>query len=169
MRITKEIAEQVARLLCTKKKEAINAKKKVLAEYNTVIYLRHLPDDIVKAFKKKPNYFNKQTSTRINGSGLGYEFYQLDDVQPTDQRTSITASEDEAKFIVKASNEITDLQIQYNEIVKEIEAALYNLRTYNNVEKEFPEAFALLPPTKVNTGLMVNLKDIRCKLGVAPC
>jgi hypothetical protein len=77
--------------------------------------------------------------------------------------------DNQSAVVLYFSNKIETMEKGIRELIINIEAALFNLRTYANVEKEFPEAFKILPVSKVNTGLMVNIKDIRCKLDVANC
>jgi len=172
MRITKEIAANVAKQLVSSKKEEIKSLKSQQSEFITTIYEASLSELIKQAFKKHKGFLYTTTSIRLIGSGLpvGYKSYQLTKVLPQcNSCGQFPMNDEQADVIINFSNKIEDLEKSTHELQNNIEAALFNLRTYNNVEKEFPEAFKLLPASKVNTGLMVNIKDIRCKLDKGNC
>lgn len=47
---------------------------------------------------------------------------------------------------------------------KEIENAVFNLRTYKAVQENFPEAFEYLPTQKTTSALALNISDLRNRI-----
>jgi hypothetical protein len=171
MRITKTIATEVAQQLIAVKNEELKHLRLQQKTFIRDIYLTQLPKDVLICFGKNPKYFRTTSAIYINGPGLpqGYKTYSIGDPLPSINGDRITVTELYSTDIEKNEDAINTKSKEINELFDNIEAALINLRTYNNVEKEFPEAFKLLPPASINTGLMVNIKDIRCKLDKANC
>lgn len=172
MRITKQIAQDVAMQLVSGKRVEIKELKNKQAEFLTEIYENSLSDLIKESFAKHKGFIYSGSSLRLSGVGLpqGYKNYPLTKELPKCNSCSIfPVTDEQAAIILGYSDKVDDLEREVNELQNNIEAALFNLRTYGNVEKEFPEAFKLLPVTKTNTGLMVNIKDIRCKLDKITC
>ena len=161
-RITKELASSIAEQLLKPKKEAITALKKERKDIVSDLYFNELPVEIRKAFEKYPAYFSRQSSVRIHGPGFGYECYELSKSLPQIDH-SLSVDEKTGNVIKKLSNKIEKLQQEYRVMESEIENALLALRTYKNVEKEFPEAASYLPE-KHTTALIVNISSIREKL-----
>ncbi len=168
-RITKAIAEDVAIKLVKERENEISQLKKNLSHYVTNLHIDRIPDSVMKAFKTNASYINSQQTMHINGSGLD-RFFRVNMEKTLPYNGEHLEVTDEQCDIIKAShNLIEDKKTAKNRLQSEIEIALFNLRTYNNVEKEFPEAFKLLPKQSINTALAINLKDIRCKLDKNNC
>lgn len=167
-RITKEIAADVATKLLSGKNQEIEKLKEDLRSFVKKCYMAALPKEVVAFFEGPHKEFLRTIRTaRFIGEGLGYEYYAFNEGLPQINNI-ITLNSKEAAHIVALNNKIKDLSDGYRMLYTEIENALYAYHTYKNVESEFPEAYALLP-VKTNTGLMVNIKDIRCKLNTANC
>lgn len=169
MRITKQMASDVAKQLCAEKQNQIDGLKKQQADYVTALYLSWLPQDIKDAFAKHQSFFRKTSSFYLSGHGLSHDYFNLSGQQPDGTLINQKFSAEQAKVIVDYGNKISDLQKNVRELQRGIEVALFSLTTYKNVERGFPEAFKLLPADKAVTGLMINVKDIRCQLDASVC
>lgn len=171
MRITKTIAEWVAKQLTQPKRLEQWAIRNKRSELVRAYYLNQLPDDILKLYNTYPNYFKKTTSTRIDAPGLSgnYNSYSLGTALPEKHGSCLVISAKDAEPIIEFDNIDVSMGKEIETLQANIESALLSLRTYNKVQKEFPEAFKLLPPSSVNTGLAINIKDIRCKLDPVNC
>lgn len=168
-RITKAIASDVAKQLVSKHQEELKALRTERSKAITELYEKTIPESVLKCFKTNCSYINFQSSIRIIGSGFEkYNNYSLSKELPYNG-SYLEVSEADGEMILSMDNIIDDKKRAMNELDKSIEVALFNLRTYNNVEKEFPEAFKLLPKQSINTSLAINLKDIRCKLDKGNC
>lgn len=171
-RITKQIAGVVANALCESRKSELKQLQSDQIQFLSTIYEASIPTVVKDAFKKYKGFLNSSTSIRVQGEGIsdGYAFYQLTSQMPIcNSCDRFKLDSNQAAVFVDFLNKIHDKKKEVSLLKTEIEAALFNLRTYNNVKKEFPEAFKLLPASRINTGLMVNIKDIRCKLDIANC
>lgn len=163
-RITKDVAEVVTKELLKDKRNEVNELKKQLHKTCRDYYLEQLPKDVINLFSKFRDYFRTTTSIRINGPGLpvGYKYYQLGESLPQ-SFDNISVNEKQAEVIIRLESKIADKEKALSKLTADIESALYNLRTYKNVEKEFPEAFKLLPEKPITT-LAVNISDLRSQL-----
>ncbi len=168
-RITKAIAENVAKQLVAQKETELSDTKNDRTKFITDIYIKTIPEAVMKVFKSHPDFLH--TTSRINFEAPGIDKYQgynlLKYLPFASKKTTVTS--EQANKIIDFDNAIADKKKEISELKTGIEVALFNLRTYNNVEKEFPEAFKLLPVSQANTGLMVNIKSIRCKLDPSTC
>jgi len=167
-RITKQIAEAVANQLVLPKRQELQKEEQKLHQITTDIYLKHIPSQVMDAYDKYHEWFNKTESVYLNTNGFNYEYLALTKNYPKQRNKypEFTAAES-AKIRVQFDI-VADLKKSIEKLKFDIETAVFNLRTYSNVEKEFPEAFKLLP-AKQTTALIVNLKDIRCQLDKANC
>lgn len=162
--VTKEIALQVAKQLLDKKLLAIEKLKTTFKTSARVLYLKTLPKSVINLTKKYPEYINQSSSIQLHGNGWSYEYISFDKSVPVVRNERYWSPDlTISNAIKKDLNIIRDLEKEYRELLKEIEVSLYSLRTYNRVEKEFPEAFKLLP-VKQTMALAINIPDIRKKL-----
>lgn len=168
-RVTKQIAETVANQLMLSKAHDLKKEETILSEIVTKIYVSKIPLEVMVLFGVRGKFFRTRCYIKLNGNGFNFQFFQLDCQLPDDGDTyGASFSVKECDLIKKQFGIVEDLKNQNAKLRFDIETAIFNLRTYANVEKEFPEAFKLLPARKT-TALIVNLKDIRCKLDKANC
>lgn len=168
-RITKQIATSVANQLVLSRNQDLKKEQLKLSEIVTSIYLSKIPDEVMEFFKLYPVFFKTKGGIKLNGNGFNYEFFPMTKNVPdnNDSYCGLFSKED----CDKIKNQwllIQKLQAENDKLHFDIETALVNYRTYSNIEKEFPEAFKLLPARQI-TALVVNIKDIRCKLDKANC
>jgi len=165
-RITKTIAESVAKQLAEPKNLELKELKEKSIELVTSVIKSTIPSEIMEMYAKYPDFFNTHYNTRINCAGFGYEYYKFNTL-PDDGDNPKISTQDGNK-ILSLAHKIEVKEKEYKQLRLEIETALIGLRTYSNVQKEFPEAFKLLP-TITTTALTVDLKSIRCKLDKKNC
>lgn len=158
-RITKEIATATAIALLKPKHNRLKDLRQQLSDKVTEAYLETVPHAVVEQFKKYPEYFRKASSVRFNCPGFNYEYYTTN-AQVPDTNSMAKIGTQQGNKILALSAKLKDAESDYKSIKNEIEVALYAFRTYANVEKEFPEAFVLLP-SKVSQAIMVNIDSIR--------
>lgn len=161
-RITKEIARNVAIELTKVKKEQLKKIQLQLKDIVSEIYKQQLPEEVVSLFKKYPKYFQTAISTRINSPGFQWEFFNI--IEMPQKTTAFTVNDTQGKKIISLDDTIRSKRKDLEKLVSNIEATLFNLRTYKNVEKEFKEAFILLPEININTALSININDLRIQL-----
>lgn len=164
--ISKNQSSAVANLLTKKLADQINEKKNNLSEIVSQIYLKTRPKEITDAFPKYKNYFQKSSRIRCEGNGLNIEVSLTESVPSTGNwQVCILPSAKESEDILKIYNDVENLETKRNNLKNSIEGTLNSLRTYNRIQKEFPEAFELLPDKEpsINT-LAVPIEDIRTQL-----
>ena len=168
-RITKQIALTVANQLVLPKRQELKTEENKLSEIVTEVYRAKIPIDILMLFETKRKYFKTKNYLKINGNGFNFTPFSMVGLLP--DNNDIYCSEfsvKECDKIHRQFNIVEDCKKEIDKLRFDIQTAIFNLRTYNNVEKEFPEAFKLLP-IRQTTALVVNLKDIRCKLDKSNC
>jgi len=161
-RITKEIAYQVAKKLTEEKQKEIDLLNKSMGELVYSVVLKTIPEEVITCYNKHKTYFDTNSSVRFNGNGFNFQYFNMPKSLPLPDRM-ISPNDEDSKGILAQFNNIQNKDKELKLLRKEIEVALFNLRTYNQVEKEFPEAFPHLPKPP-NTALIVNIKSIREKL-----
>ena len=165
MRMTKELAKQIARKLTVKKIEVSN---QIFIDYRQAVtdaYIKQTPKEVAETFKKHPDWFYTRSGISFSGHGFRWET-----VTATEQVICNSRSDANLNLDDKLAAKLTNLKRKnenavaaYNALVDEIETALFNLRTFANVEKNFPEAIPFLPAS-TSTALMVNFDALRKKI-----
>ena len=161
-RITKQIAENVAIELTKKNALEIKELKADLDSKFTEIYLKTVPKEVLQLFEKYPDYLETRSSMQISGNGFQYQSLSLNKSFPSENHIFLP-NEKDAKRLLSLVNEISDKKSEHSKLKQEVSALLFNLKTYNRVNSEFPEASPFLPKS-VSTALMVNISDLREKL-----
>ena len=165
MRITKQIASDVAFKMLTKKREQLKSKKVSISEKLEHMILKTIPMGILDFSKKHPDYFKWADDVSINGNGFNYKHFDLNKnvVSISRYRVAFEPNEQEAKELSNLINSYEKQEKELKELQNEIEITVFNLRTYNKVSENFPEALPYLPKGE-NTSLTINLSDLRQKL-----
>lgn len=168
-RITKTIAEAVANQLSEPKKQEIKEVQASMATFITSKWIDAFPPGLLSSFSKFREFFNTTSSVRIHGAGLsqGYKYYQLTDAYPFGSK-NLELKDKDAFKVVQFEDDIEAKTKDYNALKTAITLALINLRTYEKVKVEFPEAYELLPMQQ-KSAIAINLKDIRCQLDSSNC
>lgn len=162
-RITKQIAEATAKKLTEKHSKEITEISNELKEFVTDIYLKTIPPKVLITFNNYPDFFRTTTNVQVVGPGLSYQHVNLTQSYPNESYR-LSLSQEEADVVVALLNKISDKNEKVCQLKNEIENVLFSLRTYANVQKQFPEAYALLPVPSNNTGLIVNIDSLRSQI-----
>lgn len=162
MRITKQIAENVAERLTETKVKNLEAQKQKIKDLVTELIREKTPHEVVLLSKKHTSFFTITDRFRFDTEDFKWEYFESNERFPsTEKHYELTKEENKKLFTLvqkreKQKNEIKQLR-------KEIEQALINLKTFKRVETEFPEAFKFLPKNG-STALVVNVDSIRKQL-----
>lgn len=161
-RITKEIAKDVAIILCKEKYKIVEKSLLVLSEYIEKLRKDNMPTLILQGFQKFPEYFNRSQSIYIRGEGIkSYESqYSVNRLPKKDDGLQLSKSES-AKYI-SLKNNVTDTKLEYDKLLLDVQTAIQNARTYNKIAELFPEAVPYLP--KKYPFPAINYSDIRNRL-----
>lgn len=164
MRITKDIANDIAVKLLLNKGQEISDLKSNLSKKVFDLYNKSIPKEVLEFSKKHPEYFLFTDDVTIYGPGLNGQWVKSERVFKKNKNTSLMLNEKDAVFCKKCLDDISDKVSAYHSLKNEIETALYNLRTYAKVAESFPEAIQFLTKTATSTALIVNIDSIRQKL-----
>lgn len=161
MNINKAIAEEVAHKLLLKIDDKIIDKYAKLSMESIEIYLSLISEIDKKFLIEIPKKWIEQT-TRINFKSPT-QFYNIyvDNNVPKNQDDSYTIiSEDQINYLQSLEKDIVKLKEKKKTLKNQIVAQLLKLRTFNKVEKEFPEAFIYLPEINQNNLPAIQITDI---------
>lgn len=164
MTISKTLAENIAKKLCSKK---YNEYQKSVTEKDTTIekvYIKKIPKDVMAFFNKNPKMIISTSSICINGGGFHYYHATLSKRLPEISRINdelFTQTEKDA--FLKLKNKVDLLKREYTDLLQEVTNALLNLKTTKRIAEHFPEAIQYLP-TSEKLELAINITDIRNKI-----
>lgn len=166
-RISKQLAEQIARALISKKRNAESESKKEFREYCTKVAEERVPKDVMAFFKKHSEYVKTNSTIHISGKGLARKqevslLKALPSISPNCYYEHIDFTDEESDKAKELFDKWQKLKDGNNILEAEIEATLISLRTYANIEKEFPEASRMLP--KQGLTVIVDTASLREKL-----
>ena len=165
MRITKDKAELVAERLTSKHNDVIKEKQRVLTEYVGQVVVSKIPEAVKQMFKEFPEWVCSSRNIHLKHHLLdnySYRSHFISVLIPVNE--SFVVTDKEAKKVVKMVDEIEQLKKDLKKLKKEIEAAVYNLKTYKRCETDFPEAFKWLPMEKPTAEISIKIEDIRKQL-----
>lgn len=162
MRITREIATQVAKKLTEKKLKEVSELQNDLLKSFTEIVKKTIPAEVIEFHKKHKGYVNERISVQLHGNGWEWQTLSFSEPLPLKERAFVPKPKD-SDLLLNKHNAYEEARRSLLSLVEELENVLYNLRTYSKVNLEFPEATPFLPSAK-EAGLMVNINDVRKKL-----
>jgi hypothetical protein len=162
--ISKQVAQDVAIKLCRKKKEEINILVDEFNNYLVSEYNKFLPPSVIAFHKQMPHYIETRSYIRVTGNGFSYEDIRLGFHVITDKSNNFFEPDKEcAEILLRMKNIIIDKKKALNKLENDIENALIQLRTYKNIETQFPDAIKYLP-TKSITSVAINFTDILSRI-----
>lgn len=165
MRISKDLAKQIAERLLEKKAEGISKAQDALRKFTNEIVPTKIPDEVKQFAKRFPEYFEFSTSVRFcckETNRSTYKWNSVDDSFVDKSEGSYMAiTKSEYNEYEKLSDKIEKLKSDYNRSLQDVKAAIFNLRTDAKLREHFPEAAALIPKGNTTTALAVNIDSIR--------
>jgi len=165
MRITKQLAEELATKLLTTKQEQVSKLRKEYEEYVTAAYISQTPKEILSAYAKHPEWFYTGNSITLNEKGFRYESVTTTSQIICNSGTgaNLTLSDKVAHKAKMLQNKWQSAKDKLRELKTKLELALFNLRTYASVQKNLPEAAPFLPKD-ATMSLMINYDALRKEL-----
>lgn len=164
-RITKKIAEDVARKLVAPKKEKLEQRKQEFEKNITEICWNKVPIEISTEFLRHPEFFRTTSTFKPSGNGWNFQTLHLSENLPNKYGNSFCFEMDvkTSNALLKEYNRNKDQKEEIEELQRDLENILFNLRTYKAVTENFPEAAEHLPKI-VNNSIALNLSDIRNRI-----
>lgn len=169
MRITKSIAKDVAEKLLVNKLEHWDKLKEELYMKATEMALSKMNPEIMAFYNKYSNYCKKVKSvmfiTNVNDVRKESENFSLNESIPNHGDSwyrRIEVSNEEFQFFEDLETRMELAKKEYINSLTIVEQTIFNLRTAIQLQKHFPEAYALVPKETNGTMLpMVNLDQVR--------
>lgn len=164
MRITKQLANDIAKKLTSKNLQEITDAKTKLKSKSKEFAIKKIPTEVMEMFAKYPKVFEATRSIRFTNVDLHFKWWSIEGDIPDFFENYTPISDADAKTLKKLNDNIRQLENENKDLFRQIEIALIGLKTFKNVERDFPEAAKHLPTPATSTALTVNLDSIRKKL-----
>lgn len=168
-RISKDLATRIAVKLTEKSRTASEKLSNEYKELVTSVYEEQVPDEVIKCFKKYPDWLYTRSAIKLNGHGFNWEY-----VITTRPVICNNNSDAIMHMTAKIADKLTaskrkwqKAKKEYEELKDESEQALLTLKTFNNIRKELPAAASMLPPPLSNA-LVVNFDSLKKRLNKQP-
>lgn len=168
-RISMQLAGEIAQELVKPQLEKLKGERNHLAVKIGSCWIETMvPKEIQQGAEKHPKFFSLRDSIRLHGNGFQYSDFHFPaglEVPYWVSGPPWTPELEDAKWIQKENNTHDKEQKRIKDLVKSIETALLNMRTYKRIREEFPEAAPYLPDSSKPTLLpVVNVQAIRDQL-----
>lgn len=162
MRMTKDVAHQIAIKLTEEKAKSVEQLHLDYKEYITQAYISQTPESVLEAFKQHPDWFYTRSGIEFSGNGFRWENVASTQIIICNGGTSanLTLTDTIAKKAMKLKTKWEDEYKKLKDLKSKIEVALFGLRTYAQIEKNLPEAVPYLPK-QTSMELMVNFDTLR--------
>jgi hypothetical protein len=167
-RITKQIAEDVSKRMTFKQKEKYKQLKSEFENKVRDMSISRIPKKIIELFSNEETkpYIRTTSAVKLLGNGFNHNWVYVKDFPHTGGVTfNLILTPEEGDLLLKMEREYKVAEEKMEKLKVEIYTALYEgLRTFKNVEENFPEAFEYLPVLSKNTALSVNLNELRSRI-----
>lgn len=169
MRITKQLAENIARQLLSKKVKEIEEIEQKMSRITTEYYESTIPIPVLNLAKKHKGWVRMTDVVKLNNGFFRYYGIKLTKTLPKLDTYSEVISDLDPKFnkeIQALYNKKKELTERGIELKNETISTLIALGTYKRVAEVFPEAARLLPDEgKVTSkALTVNVELLRKRI-----
>lgn len=145
MVISKEQARVIAEKMCEKKKSEYLKAKAAVSKLVTALRRKQIPADVLRFFKKHPDFFQKSNEIRFEGHGIRFTYIYMTESLPYEGNRILHLTSETGNKIKDAMNAEDKAKKEYEDLRQEIKVALLSLRTYKRITETFPEAAKHLP------------------------
>jgi len=161
MRITKNLAKEIATKLMEPKCEALTGKIKILEEKSEIAVRSTIPAIVLEAYKVKPKYINTRSSWYCQNTGFNNSYIRSANALPSVSQY-INLDSNHAAEILTLTDEVDSLRKNYNESLTKLESVIFAIRTTDKLKVTIPESEPFIPADgTVSTGLMLNPEEIK--------
>jgi len=167
MRISKTMAEAIAKKVLEKNYKAVDDLKKSFDDKAIAAYKANVPKAVWNTFKAHRMYINTTRYLKL-GSYFGYYQVMFRENMPDSRNSGLFEFEGDLKKEMELlHNKIEVAAVKLRDLHSETVSALLAMGTTKKIREMFPEAAKLLPDDeqKVTTmALVVNLDSIRKRI-----
>lgn len=168
-KISQQTADRLTKILLSKKEIARNKSGLEFRKAVESAYVKTIPADVMKFYKKNPKFTRTTMQVQMIGGGFNHEYVTLIDSQPAEHYRSTTIFSPEgpvADALKKLHNESKTLTDQYDALKSETYNALISLGTSKRIIESFPELAKYLEVA--TTALIVNVTDLKKRINALP-
>lgn len=168
-RISQDIAKQIATKLTEPSLKAMEAAENQYQELATNLYEEQIPAEVAKVYSKHPDWFHTCEDIWFEGYGFRREYVNASRrvISNNDNGAYLTLTAKLADKLTTAHRRYEKAKKAYNDLRKETEQALINLRTFKNIRETLPDAEPFLPPPMSNA-LVLNMESLNKRLSHQP-
>jgi hypothetical protein len=168
-RISMQLAGEIAQELTKPQRAKLQeAKYRLAVKVGNAWIEKEVPEKVMALAQEHPKFFSLHNAIRLNGNGFSYCDFQFPaslEVPYWRSGGPWTPDAEDAKWIQKEKQVLDKEDKRIRDLVKSIETALLNMRTFKRIREEFPEATPYLPDNSKPVYLpVVNVKAIRDQL-----
>jgi len=167
MRINKTQAGNIAAQLLTAKAVEIKELKRQLSELATEIHVNNIPLAVRELFAFNPHYFTQTSRLKVFDNGFSGEEIILTKYVPSKNDSftaSININETLAKPLRALFDRVESKESEYKNLCKDLENAIYNLRTPAKLVEAFPEAANWVEIDKKPDAVAISIQTLRERL-----
>lgn len=161
-------AQEVARKCVEPINKKIQEVNKEIKELLTGYYRETVPVEVMKFWKKSPEWFYTASSVYVQGIGLvgNYNSESIENLpKNTGSTPNLNMSKEQASLYVKLIDKKSDLKGKLKTTQKEIEATILALGTHKKVIEQLPELAQFFPESdKSNMQLMIQVGPVHEKI-----
>ena len=166
-RITKQLAEEIAKKVVLKKREEVTIKWKEIGSLVEKEYIKCVYTPIIQEMiEKHIDFLSSSSRLRLRGMGLNNDYIILNHkvIVPSCGSINFDVKPDFAKIISKELSDLTSLRETADTLQRNVYNALLELKTFKNVLNELPEIAVYLPAENKTYLPSVNLNNLRQQL-----
>ena len=164
-RISKTLAEEVAKNLLKSKNDEIEDLGKVLIKICTDLASNSIDPELLKSYNKYMEFFHVSNQVALQNYKEDSIHVTIKEYFPCSKgqyRLWINLNDDQFDSIKKVEDTIALKSKEYKKALNIVSETIFGLRTSLQVQKHFPEAYVLLPKETNGSMLpMVNLDQVR--------
>ena len=157
--LAKDLASELLKPLDLKLSKAFDERGEALEN----ILLARVPSIVLDVFKKFPQYIETDRYFNISGEGFDYTRIVTKNKIICAGNANIVVDKREAEKLKPFCNAYESLRTDVSNTRVELEAVLYELRSYKRVLEAFPELEKFLP-TSTTKALALDLTVLKAKL-----
>ena len=158
--INKSIANEVASKVLQSKWDLVQKNESDFMDMLESEYLKTIPQAVKDFNEIHTNYINKTSTISPRGNGWGYRDFHYDKTMITNRNEYCFFPEPKvAEKLLKMINAWEKSKKDYNLLHQDLTIALCQMRTYKNVEENFPLAVQFLPQRQTKA-VAINYTDI---------
>lgn len=165
MRISKSLAQSIARKLTEEKQKQVKSIQTDFRQYITDCYNAQIPKEVSEIAKKHPEWFNSRGVITFSGHGFSYtNVTSIGNVLSNANYNAVLYLNDKiATKAKKLQNKYLDADKKLGELQTKIEVTLIGLGSFKKIQEHLPEAVPFLPKS-TSVELMVNFDVLRADI-----